>query len=192
MLKREILWILLLRGRRSRNKVFVGEPAKGSFRRCCLTKVRYDAVAPGSHCCKFGINAWVYFRCCQRWMPRLEQRWRAQRSVINTVNRIIPRTNDSWTFTMLSGSLESLSVSVSMLLGSAFRRIVPVVGVIAASALTLWMYLSRGHLLAVKPSRWGDLVDDMEPCTREALDPSNDSWSQIRKPAEFKHISKRR
>ena len=33
-------------GRRSRNKVFVGEPAKGSFRRCCLTHVLHDAVAP--------------------------------------------------------------------------------------------------------------------------------------------------
>ena len=182
----------LFRGRRSRNKVFVGEPAKGSFRRCCLTKVRYDAVAPGSHCCKFGINAWVYFRCCQRWMPRLEQRWRAQRSVINTVNRIIPRTNDSWTFTVLSGSLESLSVSVSILLGNVFRRIVSVVGVIATSALTLWVYLFRGYLPAVKPSRWGDSVDDMEPCSRESVDSSNDSWSQISKPAEFKHISKRR
>ena len=163
MLKREILWILLLRGRRSRNKVFVGEPAKGSFRRCCLTKVRYDAVAPGSHCCKFGINAWVYFRCCQRWMPRLEQRWRAQRSVINTVNRIIPRTNDSWTFTVLSGSLESLSVSVSILLGNVSWRIVSVVGVIAASAaLTLWVYLFRGCLPAVNSCLWGDSVDDLE------------------------------
>ena len=35
---------------------------------------------------------------------------------------------------MLSGSLESLSVSVSILLGNVFRHIVSVVGVIVASA----------------------------------------------------------
>ena len=29
-------------------------------------------------------------------------------------------------------------------------------------------------------------------CFRERVDSSNDSWSQISKPAEFKHISKRR
>ena len=93
---REIEWTLLSRGRRSRNKVSVGEPAEGSITR--LTHQNIATYCGGlplfvsnlffqSRSQKFSKVSYNFWR----WMSRLEQRWRTPLNAISVVNGRIPR-----------------------------------------------------------------------------------------------------
>ena len=114
-LAEEMSWTLLLRGRRSRNKVCVGEPAEGSFAQiiCCLQcefvgsglEAAFEAadtytraLAPGllevfcskASKCQTQLK-WHYMH--QWWMFWLKWRLRMQRNVIRIVNCRFPWTN---------------------------------------------------------------------------------------------------
>ena len=110
---RKVWRTISLRGRRSRIKVYVGEPAEGSFARflSIFSELFRDAGAWReifAFLMSWAVALCVIAKCekrlreifvcivftisynLQRWMSRLEQRWRAQRSAISIVNCRIP------------------------------------------------------------------------------------------------------
>ena len=112
----KVLWTLSLRGRRSRNKVSVGEPAEGSFA-CFGAWILIEHISKKSLCtmcvCVCRLCGWwcgSFSKICtaaettrlwhffwqtmnQWWMFWLIKRWRAQRTVVIIVNCRIPWTN---------------------------------------------------------------------------------------------------
>ena len=97
---RKVLRTLSFRGRRSRNKVSVGEPAEGSFAQRIFYSTRH---APYSATCfiirNFSNSSMLQSHCnvydviylLHRRMPWLEDRWRTQRTVLNISNCRFPR-----------------------------------------------------------------------------------------------------
>ena len=103
----KILWALSLRGRRSRNKVSVGEPVEGSF--ACFVYANMISVNLLCFFCPAGVwgfpvapqwDAFAYsfylLQACQYiqlWMPLLKHWWRMPWIVINIVTCRIPWIN---------------------------------------------------------------------------------------------------
>ena len=95
----KVKWTLLLRWRRSRNKVSVGEPAEGSITRLKLQNpaTYCGAFIAHSSCLTFfSITIQIISKVSYnfwRWMSRLRQRWRTPQNAISFVNGRIPRIN---------------------------------------------------------------------------------------------------
>ena len=98
--KLKIKQTLALRGKRSRNKVSVGEPAEGSF-------IIYACSSWMFVLCWFS-SKFTYSRFLQllnnlnilnfqRWISRLLYRWRTQRNAIRNANCRIRESSDLWT-----------------------------------------------------------------------------------------------
>ena len=203
----KIVESLIFRGRRSRNKVSVGEPAEGSFMQIdsitlCLSyswlssaianpvMISWTKVA-GSACV---ISHFRYN--FQQWISWLRLRWRALQIVISNVNCRTPRNirilNVQYTSglsleVILLQSLESWcdGQRSSCCLG---WRVGLVLFILFVSLGWGWPHSSprfQSIVCAKSASRWHCMCVGCyksQPMT----------WSQDGKPAEFKHISKQR
>ena len=201
---RKVLRTLSFRGRRSRNKVSVGEPAEGSFAQrnvlfhpprttqcflfCHQEKMFSISSMLRSHC-----NVCDVIYLLRRRMPWLEDRWRTQRTVLNISNCRFPRKKrilnafcelTSCQFTWLAvtaicsrsnSEVWVVCTCCCRLLHRHVRRIRRASRFRAALWLRVMMFESRDRFLFGFP---------------------NDSFARSRPvkglPAEFKHINKRR
>ena len=99
---RKVLRTLSFRGRRSRNKVSVGEPAEGSFAQRnvlfhpprttqCFLFLKKENIFSVSSMLRSHCNVCDVIYLLRRRMPWLEDRWRTQRTVLNISNCRFPR-----------------------------------------------------------------------------------------------------
>ena len=139
----EVRWTLSFRGRRSRNKVSVGEPAEGSLKIIQPTlwivfegtsaSFLDEFVSSPSHTHPINLRVWslpffvstsftkrrersINRNNSQQWMSWLSQRWRTQRNAIRSVICTVREPSNLWTHIALEASAKSMPAWASVCL----------------------------------------------------------------------------